>query len=71
MFVVCLIPFLLLGTRVDSHDPNIALKFGYDLTSYIMLDLDMSPLEEEVTVCVGKTGPYWKTKRHLTALQNI
>ena len=51
MFVVCLIPFLLLGTTVYSHDPNIALKFGYDLTSYIMLDLDMSPLEEEVTVC--------------------
>ena len=40
----------ILSSTVLSHDQQ-ALKFGYDLTSYIMINPDMSPLEEAVSVC--------------------
>ena len=41
---------LCLLTTVLSHDQQ-ALKFGDDLTSYIMINPDMTPLEEAVSVC--------------------
>ena len=43
-----LLPFL---TSVLCDKPHIALKFGDDLTSYIMISPDMSPLEEKVSIC--------------------
>ena len=43
-----LLPFL---ASVLSHKPHVALKFGDDLSSYIMIDPDISPLEEAISVC--------------------
>ena len=45
-------PSLLLSllTTVFSHEQK-ALKFGDDITSYIMINPDMTPLEEAVSVC--------------------
>ena len=43
-----LLPFL---TSVLCDKPHVALKFGDDLTSYIMISPDMSPLEEKVSIC--------------------
>ena len=51
MFILTLVPVLLIGSTVLSHDLNSALKFGDDLSSYIMLQPDMTPLQEQVSVC--------------------
>ena len=51
-----LLPFL---TSVLCDKPHVALKFGDDLTSYIMISPDMSPLEERVSICswIKKLSP--------------
>ena len=41
----------LLLTTVLTHNQHTALRFGDDLSSYIMIAPDMSPLEEAVSVC--------------------
>ena len=42
---------LLFLTAVISDKPHVALKFGGDYSSYIMIAPDMSPLEEQVSIC--------------------
>ena len=43
-----LLPFL---ASILSDKPHVALKFGDDLLSYIMINPDMSPLVEVMSVC--------------------
>ena len=35
----------------SAHSPITALSFGYDLKSYMMLQLDMEPVKEAISVC--------------------
>ena len=58
MMIFNLSLLLCLLTTVLSHDQQ-ALKFGDDLTSYIMINPDMTPLEEAVSVCswIKKLSP--------------
>ncbi|XP_063683817.1 C-reactive protein 1.4-like [Bolinopsis microptera] len=50
---------LLFLTAVISDKPHVALKFGDDKSSYIMIAPDMSPLEEQVSICawIKKLSP--------------
>ena len=50
MIVLKVSLLLCLLTTVLSHDQQ-ALRFGNDLTSYIMINPDMTPLEEALSVC--------------------
>ncbi|XP_063678564.1 C-reactive protein 1.4-like [Bolinopsis microptera] len=54
-----LLLILLFLTAVISDKPHVALKFGYDTSSYIMIAPDMSPLEEQVSICawIKKLSP--------------
>ncbi|XP_063690686.1 pentraxin fusion protein-like [Bolinopsis microptera] len=51
MVTLRLLPLIVMITTVFCHDPNIALRFGDDLTSYIMLSPNMAPLEESLSLC--------------------
>ena len=51
MEVLKVLPLLLILGSVMSQDPDVGLRFGDDLTSYIMVAPDMSPLQEQLSVC--------------------
>ena len=51
MEVLKVLPLLLMLGSVMSQDPDVGLRFGDDLTSYIMEAPDMSPLQEQVSIC--------------------
>ena len=70
MMIFKLSLLLCLLTTVLSHDQQ-ALKFGDDLTSYIMINPDMTPLEEAVSVCswikqLGSTSRYGTVMHYKT-----
>ena len=59
MEVLKVLSLLVIMGGVMSNDPNVGLRFGDDLTSYIMMAPDMSPIQEQVSVCawIKKISP--------------
>ena len=41
----------LLAVHVQSLSPPTSLRFGYDTGSYMMLELDMEPVKDAISVC--------------------
>ena len=51
MQVLKVLSLLVILECVIPHDPNVGLRFGNNVRSYIMMAPDMSPLQEQLSIC--------------------